>query len=253
MSASGQRRGNVTSGKSQRKASSPHQQHTGRSSSPSPAAVPLPPSSFHQGSQPPPTSRHNVPAINVQPPTMSQHRSASSSSSTRHRSSHNSSGRRRPRRHHRRHSTSSEATTRYLSPGAASAAGSSRAINNNNASSSSSPFHAGLQEILQGVFGHGAAGPTEAEMRKLADDFGSLIEGALLDRLVAQLRAGLLEKLLVEYLEELVTGVVVKGFDRAANKKKGKGDDGEGGSDWKKTALKRAVRVLLERFTNKSS
>ncbi|KAK8055019.1 hypothetical protein PG993_000246 [Apiospora rasikravindrae] len=258
------RSGIDTSGKPQRKASPPHRQRRGRSSSPSPAAVPLPPSTFHQGSHLPPTSRRDVPAINVQPPTTHQQHSDSSSSSTRPRSSHNGDRRRRPRRHHRRRSRSDSESSRHLSPGAAAgpasaAAGPSR-DNNNNAPSSSS-FHAGLQDILQGVFGHGAAGPTEAEMKKLADDLGSLIEGALLDRLVAELRAGLLEKLLIEYLEELVAGVITKGIDRAVDKKhkggkSGKGEGGAGGAssdDWKKTALRKAVGMLLVRFTNKSS
>lgn len=91
-------------------------------------------------------------------------------------------------------------------------------------------------------------------MRKLADDLGGLIEGALLDRLVAELRAGLLERLLVEYLEELVAGAVVQGFERAS-KKRGKhdGDKDDKGGDWKKTALKKGVRVLLARLLNKSA
>lgn len=117
-----------------------------------------------------------------------------------------------------------------------------------------SPFHTGLQDILQGVFGHGAKGPTMPEVEKLADELGDLIQGALLDRLVKELREGLLERLLVEYLEELVTGVVVHGLDRANKKRKDKnGSDHGGAADWKKTAVKRAFKVIVERFANKSS
>lgn len=177
-------------------------------------------------------------------------RSDSSSASPRHRSS-NHGDRHRHRRHHHHRSRGSR-SPRHRSPHAtptplAPEASPSRDRNN------ASPFHAGLQDILQGVFGHGARGPTEPELKKLADDLGGLIEGALLDRLVAELRAGLLEKLLVEYLEELVAGVVVKGFERANKKKRGKhGDKDDKSGDWKKTALKKAFRVLLERLTNKS-
>ncbi|KAK7968879.1 hypothetical protein PG988_007952 [Apiospora saccharicola] len=191
---------------------------------------------------------------------MPQRSDSTSSVSPRHRNS-NHGDRHRHRRHHRPHSRSSRAprphSPRAAAPVAAPAeAGPSRGISN----AAASPFHAGLQDILQGVFGRGARGPTEPEMKQLADDLGGLIEGALLDRLVAELRAGLLERLLVEYLEELVAGVVVKGFERAADKKKrdkpGKHSDKEKDDDksggWKKTALKKTFRVLLERMVNSS-
>ncbi|KAK8140091.1 hypothetical protein PG984_000157 [Apiospora sp. TS-2023a] len=148
---------------------------------------------------------------------MPQRSDSTSSVSPHHRSS-NHGDRHRHRRHRHHHSRSS--APRPHSPRAASApapaeAGPSRGINN-----AASPFHAGLQDILQGVFGHGARGPTEPEMKKLADDLGGLIEGALLDRLVAELRAGLLEKLLVEYLEELVAGVGGQGVRAGGGQEK---------------------------------
>ncbi|KAK7923533.1 hypothetical protein PG985_007604 [Apiospora marii] len=201
-SASGHRKEN---GKAARKeqcaASPPLQQHSTRPSPLVPAAVPLPPSSFRQSPPLPSSSRRNVPEINVQPPTMPQ-RSEPSSVSPRHRSSNHGERHRHRRHHHRHHHSRSSTTPRPRSPQvaapsapapAAEAGPSTRDLN-------TSPFHAGLQDILQGVFGHGARGPTEPEMRKLADDLGGLIEGALLDRLVAELRAGLLERLLVEYV-----------------------------------------------------
>ncbi|KAK8095995.1 hypothetical protein PG999_014017 [Apiospora kogelbergensis] len=137
---------------------------------------------------------------------------------------------------------------------APTAAGLASAVAPDRDNDNKSPFHTGLQDILQGVFGHGAKGPTMPEVEKLADELRDLIQGALLDRLVKELREGLLERLLVEYLEELVTGVVVHGLDRANKKRKDKsGGDHGGAADWKKTAVKRAFKIFVERFANKSS
>ncbi|KAK8021682.1 hypothetical protein PG990_006820 [Apiospora arundinis] len=192
------------------------------------------------------------PPIVVQPPTSPPRRrdssSASASGSTHQRpgTNHSKSRRRRPRRHNHRRANSSG------SDRAATAAGSPAAATSGHGNNKS-PFHSGLQDILQGVFGHGAQGPTMNEVEKLADELGDLIQGALMEKLVAELRAGLLEKLLIEYLEELVTGVVIHGLDRANKKREDKdGKDHRGAADWKKTALKRAIKIFMERITKKS-
>ncbi|KAI1852290.1 hypothetical protein JX266_002468 [Neoarthrinium moseri] len=157
----------------------------------------------------------------------------------------------RHRRHRRRHSRSAARYSTSRSPLRGRLRNSSvpRGPRSPKASSRStkSPFHAGLQDILEGLFGYGAGGPTGDELRKLADDFGDLIVGELVDRLVEELKDGLLEKLLIEYLEELVTGAVRKKMTRNS---KGKSKDKDDEGDWKKGLLKRAALVLAKRFTH---
>ncbi|KAK7989957.1 hypothetical protein PG989_010272 [Apiospora arundinis] len=249
VSASAHRRGRGTAHKSRQRTSSPsqyQQQPTGSRLSPLVSPAPPPASSSR------PVSPHTIPPIIVQPPTSPPRRrdssSASASGSTHQRPStnHSKSHRRRPRRHNHRRASSSSSNRAATAAGSAAAATSGHDNNK-------SPFHSGLQDILQGVFGHGAQNPTMNEVEKLADELGDLIQGALMEKLVAELRAGLLEKLLIEYLEELVTGVVVHGLDRANRKRKDKdGKDHGGAADWKKTALKRATKIFMERITKKS-
>jgi hypothetical protein len=81
-------------------------------------------------------------------------------------------------------------------------------------------------------------------MQKLADDFGDLIVGELLDRLVVELKEGLLEKLLIEYLEEMVTGAIRM---KIGGKGKEKGED----DSFKKGLLKKAAMLLIKRFTGR--
>ncbi|KAM0819276.1 hypothetical protein AB5N19_05091 [Seiridium cardinale] len=118
-------------------------------------------------------------------------------------------------------------------------------------SSTKSPFHTGLHDILRGLFGHGERGPNAEELTRLADEFGNLIVTELVDRLIVELKDGLLEKLLIEYLEDLVTGAVKKTMGSSA---KGKGKAGGSESrpddhdDWKKGLLKKAAATLIKRF-----
>ncbi|KAK6841168.1 hypothetical protein PG987_002028 [Apiospora arundinis] len=249
VSASAHRRGGDTSHQSRRRTLSPSQHAQPTGGRPSPLASPAPPA---PASSSRPVSPHTIPPIIVQPPTSPPRRrdsssaSASGSAHQRPSTNHSKSHRRRPRRHNHRH-TSSGSSNRAATAGGSAAAATSGHGNHK------SPFHSGLQDILQGVFGHGAQGPTMNEVEKLPDELGDLIQGALMEKLVAELRAGLLEKLLIEYLEELVTGVVVHGLDRANRKRKDKdGKDHGGAADWKKTALKRAIKIFMERITKKS-
>ncbi|KAK6088316.1 hypothetical protein SCUP234_00804 [Seiridium cupressi] len=118
-------------------------------------------------------------------------------------------------------------------------------------SSAKSPFHTGLNDILRGLFGHGERGPNAEELTRLADDFGNLIVTELVDRLIVELKDGLLEKPLIECLEDLVTGAVKKTMGSSA---KGKGKAGGSESrtddreDWKKGLLKKAAATLVKRF-----
>ena len=50
----------------------------------------------------------------------------------------------------------------------------------------------------------------QAEAEKLAADVGDLIANALVAKLVEELKDGLLERLLIEYLKEIVSGVVTR-------------------------------------------
>lgn len=78
----------------------------------------------------------------------------------------------------------------------------------------------------------------------LADAFGDLLIQGIVNRLVSELKNGLLERLLIDCLKDVVKGSVRKSFSRA-----GKGAttrDGEEEQDWKKSLLKKAFLSMAK-------
>lgn len=94
--------------------------------------------------------------------------------------------------------------------------------------------------------------PSVEELSKLADDFGDLIVNELVARLVLELKNGLLEKLLIQYLKEMVTGAVRKKVAGGGIIDKGKGTEGKSkkndGENWKKGLLKKAAVTMVQKF-----
>lgn len=78
----------------------------------------------------------------------------------------------------------------------------------------------------------------------LADGFGDLLVQGIVDRLVLELKSGLLEKLLVDCLKDVVKGSVRKSFSRASQGATAR--DGEEEQDWKKSLLKKAFLSMVK-------